>query len=65
VKVVEVATSPAFKSAVAKQVFKLPALATLGDVTPDGKRFLFLAPPGTGRTVPFTVVLNWAAGLKK
>jgi hypothetical protein len=35
------------------------------DLSPDGKRFLFAAPPGSGRTIPFTVVLNWAAGLKK
>ena len=35
------------------------------DLSPDGKRFLFVAPPGIGRTIPFTVVLNWAAGLKK
>ena len=35
------------------------------DLSPDGKRFLFVAPPNTGRVIPFTVVVNWAAGLKK
>jgi hypothetical protein len=35
------------------------------DLSPDGKRFLFAAPPGGTRTIPFTVVLNWQAGLKK
>jgi hypothetical protein len=35
------------------------------DVSPDGKRFLFAAASGAGHVVPFTVVLNWAAGLKK
>jgi hypothetical protein len=35
------------------------------DLSPDGKRFLFVAPPGAGHTIPFTVVLNWAAGLTK
>ena len=30
-----------------------------------GKRFLLVAPPGASRVIPFTVVLNWAAGLKK
>jgi hypothetical protein len=35
------------------------------DLSPDGKRFLFVAPPNNVRTIPFTVVLNWAAGLKK
>ena len=34
------------------------------DISPDGKRFLFVAPRTAGRTIPFTVVLNWAAGLK-
>jgi hypothetical protein len=29
----------------------------------DGKKFLFVAPPN--RIIPFTVILNWAAGLKK
>jgi Tol biopolymer transport system component/tRNA A-37 threonylcarbamoyl transferase component Bud32 len=32
--------------------------------SPDGKRFLFLVPETQGG-VPFTVVLNWQAGLKK
>jgi hypothetical protein len=32
---------------------------------PDGKHLLFVAPQNTGRVIPFTVVLNWAAGLKK
>jgi Tol biopolymer transport system component/predicted Ser/Thr protein kinase len=67
VKVVEVATSPAFKAAVAKPVFRLPALATLGDVTADGKRFLVLVPAGgdTAQAAPYSVVVNWTAGLKK
>jgi hypothetical protein len=44
----------------------LATVLTAGwDVSPDGKRFLFAAPPGGFRTTPFTVVLNWAAGLKK
>ena len=32
--------------------------------SPDGKRFLFLVPETHGE-VPFTVVLNWQAALKK
>jgi Tol biopolymer transport system component len=35
------------------------------DIDPTGKRFLMAAPPGTGRVIPFTVVLNWATDLKK
>jgi hypothetical protein len=34
------------------------------DVTADGKRFL-VAAPKPGKPEPFTVVLNWQAGLKK
>jgi hypothetical protein len=33
-----------------------------GDFTVDGQHFLFLAPMGQA---PFTVILNWQAGLKK
>jgi hypothetical protein len=36
---------------------------TRWDLSPDGKRFLFAAPPSASRVIPFTVVLNWAAGL--
>jgi Tol biopolymer transport system component len=31
--------------------------------TPDGERFLFLQPEGTNRSLPMTVVLNWAEAL--
>jgi hypothetical protein len=41
------------------------ALTTSWDLSPDGKRFLFAAPPNTGRVIPFTVIVNWAASLKK
>ena len=36
------------------------------DVSPDGRRFLVIAPREDSRMAPsLTVVLNWAAGLKK
>ena len=35
------------------------------DATPDGQRFLFAIPVGQQVIAPFTVVLNWQAGLKK
>jgi hypothetical protein len=64
---VEVTTSPAFKAGAAQSVFKLPALATLGNVTSDGKRFLVLVPAGsdTPQAAPYSVVVNWPAILKK
>jgi Tol biopolymer transport system component len=67
VTVVDIDTSKGFQASTPQRLFTAPALAlTLGwDLSPDGKRFLFVAAPDTGRTIPFTVVLNWAAGLKK
>jgi hypothetical protein len=35
------------------------------DVTPDGQKFLLNTELGGTTTPPITVVLNWAAGLKK
>jgi Tol biopolymer transport system component len=58
---VEIATSPAFRAGKSQP---------LGLVAPDewdsadGKRFL-LAAPKTGKPEPYTVMLNWQAGLKK
>ena len=66
--VVDIDTSKGFQAGTPRRMFTAPvgaATATGWDLSPDGKRFLFAAPPNTGRVVPFTVVLNWAAGLKK
>jgi Tol biopolymer transport system component len=46
-------------------LFQTPPGAIVGDVTADGKRFLLVTPVGPSASVPFTVVLNWTAGLKK
>jgi hypothetical protein len=64
---VDIDTSKGFQSGTPKRLFTTPpaALTSGWDLSPDGKKFLFIAPPGTGRTIPFTVVLNWAAGMKK
>jgi hypothetical protein len=35
------------------------------DVTPDGQRFLFVAPVEASGAAQFTVVLNWQNGLPK
>jgi hypothetical protein len=35
------------------------------DVTPDGQRFLFVAPVEASASSQFTVVLNWQSGLPK
>jgi len=46
-------------------LFQTPSGTIVGDVTADGRRFLLIAPVGPSASVPFTVVLNWTAGLKK
>jgi Tol biopolymer transport system component len=63
----EVTTNPVFQAGTPKLLFQAPqqASTTVGDYTVDGKRFLFLAPVEQTGQAPFTVVLNWQAGLKK
>jgi hypothetical protein len=46
-------------------LFQTPPGTVVGDVTADGKRFLLVTPVGPSASVPFTVVLNWTAGLTK
>jgi Tol biopolymer transport system component len=64
---VDIDTSKGFQSGTPRRMFAGPTGAsnTNWDLSPDGKRFLFVAPPGAGRVIPFTVIVNWAAGLKK
>ena len=68
---VEITTNPVFRAGAPNALFQTPpqgAFTTLGYswvLTPDGKRFLFLAPVEQTGQAPFTVVLNWQAGLKK
>ncbi len=67
---VKVTTGPVFQSGAARVLFQAPPRSpdefglTQWGSSPDGKRFLFLVPETHGE-VPFTVVLNWPAGLKK
>jgi eukaryotic-like serine/threonine-protein kinase len=67
VMAVDIDTSKGFQAGTPRRMFTAPpgASTTSWDLSPDGKRFLFVAPPGAGHVVPYTVVLNWAAGLKK
>jgi hypothetical protein len=61
----EVSAGPEFHAAPPTPLFQIPSGAMVGDVSADGKRFLLVTPAGPSATPPFTVVLNWAAGLKK
>jgi Tol biopolymer transport system component len=67
VMAVDIDASKGFQAGAPRRMFTAPPGAPQAgwDLSSDGKRFLFVAPPNTGRTIPFTVVLNWAAGLKK
>jgi eukaryotic-like serine/threonine-protein kinase len=46
-------------------LFQTPLGAIVGDVSSDGRRFLFVTPAGPSASVPFTVVVNWTVALKK
>jgi eukaryotic-like serine/threonine-protein kinase len=62
---VAVAPEQEFRVGTPTPLFQTPPGTIVGDVTADGKRFLLIAPVGPSASVPFTVVLNWTAGLKK
>ena len=65
--VVDIDTSKGFQAGTPRRLFTAPPpLLNIGwSMTADAKRFLFITTPNGGRPAPFTVVLNWAAGLKK
>jgi hypothetical protein len=60
---VEIVTSPVFRSGSPKPLVPFTTQA-VWDSTGDGKRFL-VSLPKSGKPEPYTVVLNWQAGLKK
>jgi hypothetical protein len=62
---VDVEAGQEFRVGTPASLFQIPPGAILGDVAADGKRFLFVTPAGQSASAPFTVVLNWMAGLKK
>ncbi|MGH9658354.1 MAG: TolB family protein, partial [Bryobacteraceae bacterium] len=61
---VEVMAGREFRAGAPTPLFQTPPGAIVGDVTSDGKRFLLVTPVGPSASAPFTVVLNWMAGLK-
>jgi len=61
---VEVRAGKTFEPGASRHMFSF-ALFVNGDVTPDGKRFLFPTTEGTNAPAPFTVVTNWQAMLRK
>jgi Tol biopolymer transport system component len=66
VMAVEIDASKGFQAGTPRPLFRGPGVVgTDWDLAPDGKRFLYSAPPSAGKVIPFTVVLNWAAALKE
>jgi len=65
VMAVDVSANPVFQPGVPKALFPVPQGATVWDSAPDGQRFLFAVPVNDRTRAPFTLVLNWQAGLKK
>jgi Tol biopolymer transport system component len=67
VMAVDIETSKGFQAGTPRRLFDAPPpLFPVGwTFTPDAKRFLFITTPNGGRPLPFIVVLNWAAALKK
>ena len=62
---VDVKAGQAFDVGAPTALFQTPPGAIVGDVTPDGQRFLLVTPVGLRASAPFTVVLNWTVELKK
>jgi Tol biopolymer transport system component len=65
VMAVDIMTAPAFQPGNPKPLFQVPAGATIWDVASDGQRFLLPVLTAESSRVPFTLVLNWMAGLRK
>ncbi|MGD0956543.1 MAG: protein kinase [Candidatus Acidiferrales bacterium] len=62
---VDISTSGGFQAGTPKPLFKVPTGVLFWDVSADGKRFLMPAPSTSNVQRPFTLVLNWQAGLSK
>jgi hypothetical protein len=62
---VDISTKPVFQAGVPRPLAQLPPGFIGGEVTADGRRFLIGVPAALSTSVPFTVVLNWQATLKK
>jgi Tol biopolymer transport system component len=62
---VDVKAGQVFDAGTPTALFQTPPGAIVGDVTPDGRRFLLVTPVGPSASAPFTAVLNWTVGLKK
>jgi eukaryotic-like serine/threonine-protein kinase len=62
---VDISAKPVFEAGAPRPLFQLPPGFVGLEVAADGKRFLVGVPVALSASVPFTVVLNWQATLKK
>ncbi len=62
---VDVSTTPVFQAGVPKRLFNPKSASRFWDATSDGRRFVIPVPVGQSSAAPYTIVLNWQAGLKK
>jgi dipeptidyl aminopeptidase/acylaminoacyl peptidase len=71
VMAVKVTADTVFQLGTPKPLFQAPpgqgswSSIAIWDVTSDGNRFLMSTPAGDAIPAPFTVVVNWIAGLKR
>jgi hypothetical protein len=65
-KIVDIDSSGNPKSSPQQFIPASPLTGTFGwALSLKGDRFLFVEEPGGSHTIPFTMKLNWAAGLKQ
>jgi hypothetical protein len=62
---VEVAAGPSFRSGVPRELFKIRSDCVGLDATPDGERFMVVAPTGPPVVPSITIDVNWPAQLAK
>ncbi|HET9326802.1 MAG TPA: protein kinase [Candidatus Eisenbacteria bacterium] len=61
----DVASSPTFRAAAARLLYRLPRGSQIGTFTPDFQRQLVPIPAGESAPSTITVALNWVSELKK
>jgi len=62
---VDVNTDTTFRPGAPRRLFASPGWNYAHDVAADGKRFLYATPEGSNAQMPYMVVTNWQAALKK
>jgi len=61
----DVTSSPGFRVGAPRKLFKARQDLVAWNVTPDGQRFLIVAPAGLASSSKITLEMNWTAALKR